>query len=1174
MTKPRRQIFKLALPLFVAAAAGVIAQDWWDDESLFASEQMTMEAAVTGTLPEASTADTEDLFGGLFGEAPASTVTIDEPLPQSPPAAPSATERDDAFDAVDAPVAFADDLFDIPATPPPSAPVATAEPGITADDFLNEMFATGDRDAVASPAIDPAALDDLFGGAFDAGPVAEPAGSAPAPAAGDDFDDLFGDMISTQPTPAVTSPAVVAVPAEPVPAPAVTPVVTVQPDEKGVEAAPAAVAAPVDDFDDLFGELVAPAPVATRPAVPAAPAVVAPPAAPVATAAPAQPATAAPAFRDELALGDDAFSAIASQGRRAAQTQPPGGGAAPVAPRPANVPVAPAPAVPAPAVAQPVAPPIAPVVVETTQPSIPLPEGAAAFEEAERLRRVAREHHAVNSLERAESALEERDFMRAITMFQEALRALPQRADLEPARARARRGLAESHYRQAGAFVRMGQLEEALSAAQGALRHGHPRGPDAVRRIQQEIEKPVVEKPVVPPKRWEEEDFKRIDQEIEDWLRRGREAYLTGEYEKSILAFESVLARDPENKEAIRMIRAAGSRQYDRSTMELDSTRERMMAAVRDTWNPRQYGIHERPTQDPIGSDTTISPEDVERQLTIDKMRSIRIPEIAFRQDNIRDVLGVLQQLSVDFDPSPRAERTGVNIILQLDAGRGAQPQPPQPAAIGGWGGSDFGGGAATAQPVQANVDVPITFRAMNISLEEALNTVVGSAGLKYRIRGNMVIVVPADSADGDIIHRWYDVLPTAIDRLRDLSAAVGRTGSNQPQPAAGFLAMDDRPNLSGDDADIKGFFEEMGVQWPARSSIKFVRGIGKLVVANTQENLAVFERILSILNVVPFQVEIEARFVEVAQTDIDSLGLEWMLTDNWQIAEMAADADKPLSSRRRIQMQQNSATGGFTAGNRYLPGAPGVGPVMDSIATVGTVLTNPELSIVLHALQQRGHTDLLSAPKVTTQSGVQANIRVVTEYIYPTAFDVQPIAGQTTTAGGQGGSVGAVVTPQDFETREVGVILEVLPTVSPEGQMISLELSPEVVTEPTWRNYGSTYTSFDQNGNMIEQTLNMEQPFFHSRRLRTSLLIYNGATVVMGGMITELRNSVDDKIPFLGDIPVIGRLFRSKYDHSEKRNLLIFVTARLVDPAGRPLDQSRVGIDRGIAERIVNIDN
>jgi general secretion pathway protein D len=349
--------------------------------------------------------------------------------------------------------------------------------------------------------------------------------------------------------------------------------------------------------------------------------------------------------------------------------------------------------------------------------------------------------------------------------------------------------------------------------------------------------------------------------------------------------------------------------------------------------------------------------------------------------------------------------------------------------------------------------------------------------------------------------------------------------------------------------------------------------------VANTIENLTVFEKVLSILNVVPYQIEIEARFIEVAQTDVDSLGLEWMLNDNWELAQKKGSAGVPLATRERIEMDANAAKGGFTSGNRFLTGA-GLsgatgGKIADQIASLSGVLTNPELTMVLHALQQRGHTDLLSAPKITTQSGQQAVIKVVTEYIYPTEFEVSGIGGDTggNAAGGGGnggGAVGAVVTPREFTTREVGVILEVLPEVSPEGQMINLTLSPEVVSEPEWKNYGSTYTQYDLNGNPVStQTLNMEQPFFHTRKLKTNLLIYNGATVVMGGMITEVRENVDDKIPLLGDIPLLGRLFRSRYESSEKRNLLIFVTARLVDPAGRALDRDRFTVDKGIAERI-----
>jgi general secretion pathway protein D len=182
------------------------------------------------------------------------------------------------------------------------------------------------------------------------------------------------------------------------------------------------------------------------------------------------------------------------------------------------------------------------------------------------------------------------------------------------------------------------------------------------------------------------------------------------------------------------------------------------------------------------------------------------------------------------------------------------------------------------------------------------------------------------------------------------------------------------------------------------------------------------------------------------------------------------------------------------------------------------------------------------------TQPNVQATIKVVTEYIYPTEFTVTGL--QSAFGNNLQVTSGAVVEPGGFETREVGVILSVLADVSPETQLINLTMTPEVVTDPLWHNYGSIYT--DANGREVR--LNMEQPFFHTRSISTSILIQNEATVVMGGMITERRDTIDDRVPFLGDIPLVGRLFRSKAENSEKRNLLIFVTARLFGADGRPI--------------------
>jgi type II secretory pathway component GspD/PulD (secretin) len=493
-----------------------------------------------------------------------------------------------------------------------------------------------------------------------------------------------------------------------------------------------------------------------------------------------------------------------------------------------------------------------------------------------------------------------------------------------------------------------------------------------------------------------------------------------------------------------------------------------------------------------------------------------------------------------------------------------------------------------------------------------------------------------------------------------------------------------------GNDEDAwKKYFEEMGVAWPLNSRIKYIKAIGKLRVTNTADQLAILEQALNELNVTPMLIEIETRFVEVAQEDLNSLGFEWLLnsdysfnvggklakalnlkegtwyydgtrttasekyiptgtgdgltavtTENastaagqwqrwnqgilsgtlydtytdangnivpsnfrkWQngarsewekTIETKDDQGNVISSvTKESQVWQNrtgknvgiSGDGGATyqTGMRYLSTADnhisGKGASSnDQFMRVNAFLGNADLSMILHMLSQRSDTDLLSAPKVVTKGGQEATIKVVTIYRYPQDYDVtiqstsssssSSITGST---GGSDGKILPMVEPQNFETQEVGVILTCTPDVSAEGQMINLQLTPKVIGEPTWRDYGmkvpmsSVMSSTAQamalasgNEDMQWFTVPMEQPFFKERSIDTHVSIYNGATIVMGGLITEERKSMEDKIPFLGDIPFIGRFFRSRSEWSNKRNLLLFVTARLVGPDGRTIQNS-----------------
>jgi general secretion pathway protein D len=220
-----------------------------------------------------------------------------------------------------------------------------------------------------------------------------------------------------------------------------------------------------------------------------------------------------------------------------------------------------------------------------------------------------------------------------------------------------------------------------------------------------------------------------------------------------------------------------------------------------------------------------------------------------------------------------------------------------------------------------------------------------------------------------------------------------------------------------------------------------------------------------------------------------------------------------------------------------------------------------------------------MSAPKVTTKSGIKATLKVSREFPYPTEFN-PPQVPPPQTGGGQGGTgestAGIVVTsgavtpstPSAFEKRDLGVSLEVEPQVGADNFTIDLSLSPEVVEFDGFVNYGSAIVGPQYNpaliaagnpsgiGTFILTPNVINQPIFSVRKVTTSVSIWDGQTVALGGLIREDVQKVNDKVPILGDIPLAGRLFRSNVDQKIKKNLIVFVTARLMDAQGQPLIQ------------------
>jgi general secretion pathway protein D len=841
----------------------------------------------------------------------------------------------------------------------------------------------------------------------------------------------------------------------------------------------------------------------------------------------------------------------------------------------------------------------------------------------EMIRLKSMDEHGSKLLTDADKSFKKGDYMLAIEQYKQAQLFIVNRPASALARQRAADGESESYYREASQLFKMREFEKAKAMAGEAHRRGHVNAARLLELIKKEPEKATLDSTTI-SHRLNEQSYKSQRDEIRKRLRRSRQYFTTAEYDKAIEECELVLRDYPQDPDAIELRKHIAEHMHVVAESEFLATREMMIKDVVKAWTPDRYAS-DSPQLPSTGfqvvtkaQTVAISDTKTDEQLMGKKLKKILIPEVTFRPPaTIVDAIDFFKQASIDYDdPEIPVDQRGVNFVLKL-------PQSAPAAAPAAGGTADIFSSAATATTGIPSIPA---ISARFLSLYESLKLVCDVTGMKFRISGKIVTIVPSNDPDHLLMTRNYNVLSSLTDRITSASAELRPVGAGAKADSA-FEASN--MGVARDEDKWKQFFQQMGVKWPIGSSVSYLATIGKLRVTNTQEELAMFEQVLEDLNVTPRLVEIETRFVEVSQNDLNSLGFEWLLNGDFSwsaggflknaldlkefsntsvpildaLGNQVFNADGtpmsgyapyaqpgalndpffgagqygrvPVKGHNMGMNAINGKTGGYTTGQRYLSteGNPIVGEtgsVNDKFMKLNAFIGGADISMILHALCQRSDTDVLSAPKVTTKSGQEAIIKVVTEYIYPSEFNVQ-ISQQGNQGGGGaiggGGGTGApiaIVEPQNFVTREVGVILQVVPEVSSEGQMINLTMKPQVVSEPVWKNYGTKMPvpevpRFDPLTGILLPSgppeyieLPMEQPFFTVRSVETQLLVYNGATVVMGGLITEQRKTMEDKIPFLGDIPYLGRLFRSRSEKSEKRNLLIFVTARLVDPAGR----------------------
>ncbi len=630
-----------------------------------------------------------------------------------------------------------------------------------------------------------------------------------------------------------------------------------------------------------------------------------------------------------------------------------------------------------------------------------------------------------------------------------------------------------------------------------------------------------------------------IHAKIKDYLRNAEINYTQEAWENALSDYKKVLSLEKSNTTALLGIELIHEKEKKDVTMA-QKDRKAMLSDLDKEW---KLPSNETNTTNPSSFSHNQSEEYLAK-----KLNSLIIPQIDFYYIPVTEALKELKrQACLADDSEENPNKKGINIVLKLSPNKDNNPEP--------------------------NVHLSLT----KIPLGEAIRYLAQQANLTIKVDPYAVSLSSIDEEDElkePLLTQEYKVPPDFFnispDSQKEKSDLIQTTNSFPSEKEA---------------------LISQGITFPKGASAYYFSDNNILVVRNTSSNLNLID--LLIRNATehpPIQVEIEARFLEVKQNFWQEKGLNWLL-GTFPIGKKANGGGGTAGNQASYQsqdypIQQNGSpvgtiaggppgAGSVTAGNRQgssavtasmletlLGGyfAPNAG-----VLALAGVLTNPQFQVVLRALNQKKGVDLLSSPKVTVSSGKKAIITIARDFPYPSEY-LPPQVPQN-----QSGGINPAIpaTPASFKRRNVGVELEVQPIVDPDQKKINLQLAPQIVEFQGFVNYGnpifSQAPSFIGIGQGIatgsttpvlltENTIN--QPIFSVRQVNTQVALRSGQTIVLGGLMREDVQKINDKTPIIGDLPLVGKLFRSSSEQHIKKNLLIFVTVWLVDSSGKKFEK------------------
>jgi len=608
----------------------------------------------------------------------------------------------------------------------------------------------------------------------------------------------------------------------------------------------------------------------------------------------------------------------------------------------------------------------------------------------------------------------------------------------------------------------------------------------------------------------------------------------TGQYQRAIGRYKEVLTIDEFNDNARKRIQKVEKIKYKAATVRKDARREKALYDVETEWptvpiDRKEYAL-------------TTAGQAVQQTGALrlyDKLEKIIIPELNFSEVDIADAVKFLEDQSRALDPDP--DKTGVNFVLKAMPTASATP----PAD------------GAEVVPVPAPART-LTLSLKNVPLIQILNFINSLTNLQYKVDEHAVYIFPSNETSEVLVIRTFSVPPTFFP------TSVRET----PDPTRDFTTR----TIDIATVPVKEELEKKGVKFPGDSSAAYLPRTAKMVVKNTLDQLNLIDQLLSREVNQTKQIEVEAKFIDFADDKLKELSFNYRINGTAAIPDAFGVFPNNAQSPAVLGTGPsfggpfaNSVAGNASAATALRTTNNLAANQLDALLGIGSnrqanqigvsgIIGGSGARLLITALESALGSDLMSAPKLTLVSGQKSKIRVSRELIYPTEYDPPEII---TTAGTSESPppppIAVPSNPSSFESRDIGVTLEVKATATLDRR-IDLELKPEVTEFQGFINYASDVVQSIQGGpiSSIAEGVALT-PVFAIRKVETKVQVIDGQTIVMGGFIREDKQMIEDKIPILGDIPLVGRLFRSKVERSIKRNLVMLITARMMKPDGTP---------------------